>query len=38
MQEQSMYDFVENIVTVVFYKYFSYVTIEQTKQDLFQEG
>ena len=38
MQEQSMYDFVENIVTVVFYKYFSYVTNEQTKQDLFQEG
>ena len=38
MQEQSMYDFVENIVTVVFYKYFNYVTNEQTKQDLFQEG
>lgn len=38
MIEQSMYDIVDNIVNVVFYKYFSYVTNPQTKQDLFQEG
>lgn len=38
MKEQSMYDIVDNIVNVVFYKYFSYVTNPQVKQDLFQEG
>lgn len=38
MIEQSMYDIVDNIVNVVFYKYFSYVTNPHIKQDLFQEG
>lgn len=35
---QSVYDIVDNIVNVVFYKHFSYVTNPQLKQDLFQEG
>ena len=38
MVGQSIYDIVDNIVNVVFYKYFSYVTDPQLKQDLFQEG
>lgn len=38
MVGQSMYDIIDNIVNVVFYKYFSYVTDPQLKEDLFQEG
>ena len=38
MQEHSLYDIIDNIVNVVFYKYFSYVTNPSLKQDLFQEG
>lgn len=38
MVEQSLYDIVDNIVNVVFYKHFNYITNQQLKQDLFQEG
>lgn len=38
MKEQTMYDFIDNIVNVVYYKYFNYNTNPTVKQDLFQEG
>lgn len=38
MKTQSLYDIVENIVSVVFYKHFGYILDNQLKQDLFQEG
>lgn len=38
MKENSIYNIVENIVTVVFYKHFSYITDNYLKEDLFQEG